>query len=51
MNSHAWIMDTFSDEESIPGEESITQEEQFREDRVKDWQDGLLPPDDLDAQV
>jgi hypothetical protein len=44
-------MDTFSDDESIPDEESIIQEEQFRADRVEDWQDGLLPPDDLDEQV
>jgi hypothetical protein len=51
MNSHAWIVDTFSDEESIPDDESITQEEQSGEERVKDWQNGLLPPDDLDVQL
>ncbi|KAL9098488.1 MAG: hypothetical protein Q9187_009654 [Circinaria calcarea] len=54
INSHAWIMDAFSDEESIPDDEPITNEEvkkQFSEDRVKRWQDGLLPPDDLDAHV
>ena len=51
MNSHAWIMETFSDEESIPDEESIVQEERFSEERVKDWQGGLLPPDDLGGQV
>ena len=47
-------MDAFSDEESIPDDKSITNEEvkkQFSEDRVRRWQDGLLPPDDLVAHV
>ena len=41
-------MDALSDEESIPDEESITNQEikkQFSKDRVKRWQDGLLPPE------
>lgn len=46
-------MDTFSDEGSIPDRESRPNEEvkkQLSKDRVKRWQDGLLPPDDLDAE-
>ena len=47
-------MDAFSDEESIPDDDSITNDEikkQFSEDRVKRWLDGLLLPDDLDTHL
>lgn len=54
MNSHVWVMDTFSDDESIPDKKLIPNEEvkkQVNEDRVERWQDGLLLSDDLNAPV